>query len=83
MRQQEYLVEKYSGYDWIVHDPDLLGGKPTIRGTRLSVSLILDFLSQGMTAQEIAEDYPGFPADSISEILKFASEQIDKIDVAA
>ena len=63
------------GYKWIVYDPDLLGGKPTIRGTRLSVALILEGLAQGMTPEQIAEDYPGFPVESIPDVLKFAAKQ--------
>ena len=73
------------GYLWIVKDADLLGGQPTIKGTRLSVSHILACLSEGMTGGEIAEDYPGFPPESLSEVLKFASEQMEKLgpDAAA
>jgi uncharacterized protein (DUF433 family) len=65
-------------YQWIVVDKDLLAGQPTVKGTRLSVSHILACLSEGMTPQEIADDYPGFPTESISDILKFASEQVAK-----
>ena len=71
------------GYKWIVQHPDLLGGKPAIKGTRLSVSHILACLSEGMTAQEIEETYGNFPHESISEVLKFAAEVLDKPDVAA
>ncbi len=73
------------GYNWIVVDADLLGGQPTVKGTRLSVSHILACLAEGMTGDEIAEDYPGFPPQALSEILKFASEQVEKLgpDAAA
>ena len=40
-------------YRWIASDPDLLGGKLTVRGTRFSVSFILSCLAEGMTAAEI------------------------------
>ena len=66
------LVE---GYQWIVHDPDLLGGKPAIKGTRISVALVLESLSVGMTLDDLASDYPGFPKDCVSEVLKYAAEQ--------
>ena len=65
-----------SGYQWIVIDHELLGGQPAVRGTRLSVSHILACLAEGMNDHEIAEDYPGFPPESIPEILRFASEEI-------
>lgn len=67
-----------NGYAWIVYDPDLLGGKPAIKGTRMSVSLVLQCLAEGMTADEIAEDYGNFPTECIVEVLKFAAEQMDK-----
>ena len=66
----------FPGYRWVVCHPDLLGGRPTVRGTRLSVSQVLECLSVGMKAQEIAEDYPGFPAESVPEVLRFASEHV-------
>ena len=73
-------MKTINGYTWIIKDPDLLGGKPTVKGTRLSIAHILACLAESMTPDEIAEDYPGFPVESISEILKFASEQLDKVD---
>ena len=72
-------IKTVPGYQWIVIDADLLGGQPTVKGTRLSVSHILACLAEGMTAAEIAQDYPGFPPQALPEILKFASEQVDKI----
>ena len=66
------------GYKWIVHDSDLLGGKPAIKGARMSVALVLQCLSEGMTAQEIAEDYGNFPPECVTEVLRFAAEQADK-----
>ena len=41
----------------IVCDPEILGGKPVLEGTRLSVAHILELLAQGMTSDEIAEAY--------------------------
>jgi YgiT-type zinc finger domain-containing protein len=43
----------------IVVDPQILGGKPVIRGTRLAVGIILDLLSQGWSNDEILRNYPG------------------------
>jgi len=44
--------------DRISIDPDICGGKPCIKGTRLWVSLILDFLADGVTEAELLSDYP-------------------------
>ena len=65
-------------YQWIVVNPNLLGGKPTVKGTRISVALVLQCLAEGMSAEDIASDYPGFPAEAVPEVLKFASKQTDK-----
>ena len=66
------LVE---GFRWIVYDPDLLGGKPAIKGMRISVSMVLESLAIGMTADDLADDYPGFPKECSPEVLKFAAKQ--------
>lgn len=52
---------------------DICGGKPTIRGTRYTVDLILDLLSSGMTEVEIIDDYPALESDDIKACLAFAS----------
>jgi uncharacterized protein (DUF433 family) len=54
-----------------------------IRGTRLSASLILACLAEGMSAYEIEESYGPFPHEAIPEILKAASELLDSPHVAA
>ena len=72
-------IRTYKGYQWIIHHPNLLGGKPTIKDTRISVAQILECLSIGMSPQEIADDYPGFPPESIPEVLKFAAQQMQNV----
>lgn len=41
----------------ITYNPKILGGKPIIQGTRISVEFILELLSSGMTPQEVTEEY--------------------------
>jgi uncharacterized protein (DUF433 family) len=76
-------LRAYKNYRWIVLDPAMLGGKPAIRGTRLSASLILACLAEGMSAEEIEESYGPFPHEAIPEALKAASELLDTPHVAA
>jgi uncharacterized protein (DUF433 family) len=76
-------LKAYRNYRWIVVDPKMLGGKPTIRGTRLSASLILACLAEGMSAEEIEDHYGPFPHEAIPEVLKAASELLDSPHVAA
>ena len=74
----------YKDYQWIVGDPQLLGGKLAIRGTRLSVALILECLAGGMSLEEINESFDSaFPPEALPEVLKVASELADSFHVAA
>ncbi len=74
----------YKSYQWIVADPQLLGGRLAIRGTRLSVSLILESLAAGMSLQEIDEAFDrAFPHEALPEVLKVAAELTDSLHVAA
>jgi uncharacterized protein (DUF433 family) len=68
------MAEPYRDCRWIVSDPDLLGGKLAVRGTRFSVSFILSCLAEGMTADEIRGTYGWFPPEAIQEVLGVASE---------
>ena len=71
------MVECYKQCRWIVADPDLLGGQPVIRGTRLSVSFLLRCLAEGMTLDEIHETYGAFPDEAVPEILRLAAESLE------
>jgi uncharacterized protein (DUF433 family) len=62
--------------DRIVTDPDILVGKPTIKGTRISVELILGWLGQGWTHEQLLENYPHITRDDILAALAFAAEMI-------
>ena len=61
------------GYNFLVSDPEILNGKPVVRGTRLSAAFILSCLSEGMAYEEIVSTYAPFPQEAIAEILKLAS----------
>ena len=71
------------GYRFLVTNPDRLGGKATITGTRFSVSFILACLAEGMSYEDIVREYSEFPRESIAEVLRFAAEVTDRHDVAA
>jgi uncharacterized protein (DUF433 family) len=61
------------GFDRITHDPDILGGKACIRGMRISVSLIVNLVANGMTVEEIIEEYPDLEPEDIRQALRYAS----------
>jgi len=55
-------------------DPEVCGGKACVRGHRIWVSLILDFLASGMTAEEILKDYPQLTVEDIRACVAYGSE---------
>jgi Uncharacterized conserved protein len=55
--------------DWIVADPEHLGGSPRVRGTRISVALILESLAAGMSVVEIVDVYPSLTEESVHGVL--------------
>ncbi len=56
----------------ITANPEIFGGKPIIRGMRISVELILSLLTQGVTVDEIIEDYPDIEPDDVRACLAYA-----------
>jgi uncharacterized protein (DUF433 family) len=54
-------------------DPDILAGKPVVRGTRLAVEFILELLASGRSESEILDDYPGLTKEDILACLSYAS----------
>jgi uncharacterized protein (DUF433 family) len=71
-------------YRWIVRDPQLLGGMLAIRGTRLSVALILECMANSMSHEDINESFDGsLPAEAVPEVLKVAAELVSSAQVVA
>jgi uncharacterized protein (DUF433 family) len=81
--EKRWSPKAYKQYKWIVKDPELLGGKLALRGTRLSVSHILACLAEDMTHAEIEESYGPVPHEAIVEVLALAAQILENPDVAA
>ena len=65
--------------DWrdrIAVDPEVLVGKPVIKGTRLAVEFIIDLLAQGWTEADIVGNYPGVTRQDIQACLAYASTML-------
>jgi len=65
--------------DWkerLVVDPSILVGKPTVRGTRLSVEFIVDLLAQGWSEESILQNYPKLTHEDIQACLHYASARL-------
>jgi uncharacterized protein (DUF433 family) len=57
----------------IVVDPDILAGKPVIRGARMSVEVVLGLLAAGQPEDELLRNYPGITREDILACLSYAS----------
>jgi len=60
----------------ITLDPEVMLGKPVIRGTRLTVAYILNLLAHGATADEVMAEYPGLTQEDIQACLLFAAKSL-------
>lgn len=63
--------------DRITIDPEVLHGRPAIRGTRMRVGDVLSLLAAGADRAEILKDYPYLEADDINACLEYAAAQAD------
>jgi uncharacterized protein (DUF433 family) len=69
----------YSGI--ILIEPGKRGGKPCIRGLRITVSDVLDYLASGMTADQIVADFPELSTEDIRACLAFAADRERRLAV--
>ncbi|HSE58966.1 MAG TPA: DUF433 domain-containing protein [Nitrospiraceae bacterium] len=60
--------------DHIVCDPQVLGGKPVLQGTRLAVEFVLDLLAAGWDRTAIRENYPNLTEERVRAVLAYAAE---------
>ena len=60
----------------IVSDPAILGGKPCIRGTRMSVEFILELIASGASIDEVVASYPHLSRDGVSAAVQFAANYL-------
>ena len=71
----------------ITVDPEIFGGKPIVRGMRVSVELILSLLVQGETWENLCDDYPDIEPEDIQACLAYAhavmaNDSLDTVEVA-
>jgi uncharacterized protein (DUF433 family) len=72
----------------ITANPSIFGGKPIVRGMRISVELILSLLAQGETVEDLLKDYPELEADDIRACIAYAhaviaKDSLDSVQVSA
>ena len=71
------------GFDRITFDPNILGGKACIRGMRISVSLVVNLVANGMSPKDIVLEYPDLVEEDIAQALKYAAWASDDLFVPA
>jgi uncharacterized protein (DUF433 family) len=73
--------------DRITFNPNVMGGRACIRGMRVTVSLVVNLVANGMTVQDILADYPYLEAEDIRQALTYvawlADESIYPLELAA
>ena len=65
-------------FDRITFDSNLMGGRATVRGMRITVGLVLNLVSNGMTAEQIIKEYPALEAEDIRQSLQYAAWLADE-----
>lgn len=60
----------------IAYNPEILGGKPHVVGTRLSVEFILELVASGATKNDMLKAYPQLTAETIEESLRYAAQSV-------
>ena len=65
----------------ITFDPAVMGGKPCIRGLRVTVGMIVGLLATGHSKTNILEQYPYLEAEDIDEALAYAAWRVEEVDV--
>jgi uncharacterized protein (DUF433 family) len=69
------------GEELIISDPEILNGKPIVKGTRISVALILQCIASGMIKEDILRGYPTLTREGLDAALDFAARQFQGEEV--
>ncbi len=72
--------------DWrnrIAIDPDVLVGKPVVKGTRIAVELVIDLLARGYTTEQVLKQYDHLVAEDVQACLAYAAEVLQSEKVYA
>ena len=67
----------------IVSDPDIMMGKPTIKGTRITVELILEELGEGLSVEDVLRAHPHLTKEQVLAALRFAADYMRNEDIAS
>ncbi|MBX9691449.1 MAG: DUF433 domain-containing protein [Cyanobacteria bacterium] len=71
----------FADLDRITADPQVMGGRPCIRGLRVTVSMIVGLVAGGHSTEEIISTYPYLEKDDVRQALLYAAMRVNEIDV--
>jgi uncharacterized protein (DUF433 family) len=78
---ESVMPNRQHGEDRITRNPAVLGGKPIIRGTRISVALISSWIESGVSVDQILEDYPNLDRADIEAAIAFSQSESSPVGV--
>ena len=86
-RSCDYEGMTQSPFDRITFDPRTMGGRACVRGMRITVSLLVNLVANGMTVEEILREYPDLEAEDVRQALRYASafanEEVHPLPIAS
>ena len=65
-------------HDYIIRDPQICGGHPVIKGTRVTLKTILASLAEGARTEEILQDFPSLTEDDVRAVIAFAATSAEE-----
>jgi len=71
------MTYRFPGFERITSDPEVLGGKPCVRGLRLSVQRVLELLATNPDWEDLSQGYPELEPEDIREALAFAAASLN------
>jgi len=82
---RDWFYDLYGGFmeflKRITFDPEIMGGKPCLRGMRVTVGMIVGLIASGHNKHEILELYPYLETEDINEALQYAAWRVEEIEV--
>lgn len=69
---------RLSNFLHLVSDPEILGGKPCLKGTRISIQIVLEWLASGASITAIHAKYPHLSEAALQEAILYASQSVKK-----
>jgi uncharacterized protein (DUF433 family) len=76
MNRSRDVSKEVNMSDRIVSDPAILGGKPIVLGTRISVEMILEWMASGASRDDIVRNYPALTVQDVEQALEFAAAML-------